>query len=89
MRIASAFAALALLGVGCAQAQGWAPQKNVELIVPVAPGGTIDKLARAIERTFVAGKLVRRASRSSTGRAAATRSPMPTPPSTPAIHIIC
>jgi putative tricarboxylic transport membrane protein len=58
MRIASAFAVLALLGVGCAQAQGWAPQKNVELIVPVPPGGTIDKLARAIERTFVADKLV-------------------------------
>jgi len=34
------------------------PQKNVEIIVPVVPGGTNDKLARAIERTFVAGKLV-------------------------------
>lgn len=41
-----------------AWAQGWLPQKNVEIVVPVAPGGTNDKLARAIERTFIAGKLV-------------------------------
>jgi len=40
MRVASAFTALALLGIECAQAQGWAPQENVELVVPVAPGGT-------------------------------------------------
>jgi putative tricarboxylic transport membrane protein len=43
---------------GVAGAQGWAPQKNVEIVVPVAPGGTNDKLARAIERTFVGGKVV-------------------------------
>ena len=41
MRVASAFTALALLGIECAQAQGWAPQENVELVVPVAPGGTV------------------------------------------------
>ena len=60
MRRASALAAWALIGIGIggAHAQGWAPRKNVELVVPVAPGGTIDKLARAIERTFVAGKVV-------------------------------
>jgi putative tricarboxylic transport membrane protein len=58
MKTALAVAALALLGIECAQAQSWSPQKNVELIVPVAPGGTNDKLARAIERTFVASKLV-------------------------------
>ena len=50
--------ALALLCPGAAHAQGWSPQRNVEIIVPVVPGGTNDKLARAIERTFVAGKLV-------------------------------
>jgi putative tricarboxylic transport membrane protein len=51
--------ALALLGLGTgAYAQGWLPQKNVEIVVPVVPGGTNDKLARAIEGTFVAGKLV-------------------------------
>jgi putative tricarboxylic transport membrane protein len=58
MKAASALAVLAVLGWNGAQAQGWVPQKNVELIVPVAPGGTNDKLARAIERTFVSAKLV-------------------------------
>ena len=58
MKFASALAVLAVLGIECVQAQSWSPQKNVELIVPVAPGGTNDKLARAIERTFVASKLV-------------------------------
>ncbi len=38
------------------QAQSWSPQKNVELVVPSAPGGTNDKLARQIERTVVTGK---------------------------------
>ena len=58
MKIASALFALVLLGIQGAQAQGWTPQKNVELVVPVAPGGTNDKLARAIERTLVGAKLV-------------------------------
>jgi putative tricarboxylic transport membrane protein len=58
MKVASALAVLALLGIGPVHAQSWSPQKNVELIVPVAPGGTNDKLARAIERTFVASKVV-------------------------------
>jgi putative tricarboxylic transport membrane protein len=49
----------ALLGLGAgAGAQGWVPQRNVEIVVPVAPGGTNDKLARAIERTFVTGKII-------------------------------
>lgn len=58
MKPAYALALLALLGVSPAQAQGWAPQRNVEIIVPVVPGGTNDKLARAIERTLIGGKLV-------------------------------
>jgi putative tricarboxylic transport membrane protein len=59
MRFDRLLLGVALLGFGAgAGAQGWVPQKNVELIVPVVPGGTNDKLARAIERTFVAGKLV-------------------------------
>lgn len=58
MRVAYALAVLAVLAVDRAQAQAWSPQKNVELVVPVAPGGTNDKLARAIERTFVGSKLV-------------------------------
>ena len=58
MKLAFALAALALPGIGGVQAQGWSPQKNVELVVPVAPGGTNDKLARAVERTMVGSKLV-------------------------------
>src|SRR6185503_9008522 len=50
--------ALSLLASFAAHAQNWSPQKNVEIVVPVAPGGTNDKLARAIERTFVGGKAV-------------------------------
>lgn len=52
-------AALSLLCFGTVvHAQGWSPQKNVEIIVPSAPGGTNDKLARQVERTLVTGKLV-------------------------------
>lgn len=58
MKRAWSLAGLALFGTQAALAQGWTPQKNVELVVPVAPGGTNDKLARAIERTFVGGKIV-------------------------------
>lgn len=50
-------AALLCAGAGVS-AQGWAPQKNVEIVVPNVPGGTNDKLARAIERTVTTGKLV-------------------------------
>jgi putative tricarboxylic transport membrane protein len=51
--------ASALLCFGAvAHAQGWSPQRNVEIIVPSAPGGTNDKLARAVERTLITGKLV-------------------------------
>jgi putative tricarboxylic transport membrane protein len=39
------------------RAQTWTPQKNVEIVVPAAPGGTNDKLARQIERTLPAAKL--------------------------------
>lgn len=59
MRLDRALLGLALLGFGTgAGAQGWSPQKNVEIIVPVVPGGTNDKLARAIERTFIADKII-------------------------------
>jgi putative tricarboxylic transport membrane protein len=50
--------AIALLGGAAHAAQAWTPQKSVEIVVPNAPGGTNDKLARAIERTFTAGKIV-------------------------------
>ena len=56
--------------------------------MPIAPGGTNDKLARAIERTIAAGKLVSSSVPSSTSRAAATRSATPTSISTRAIRTI-
>ena len=59
MKLDRVLLGLALLGFAAgANSQGWSPQKNVEIVVPVVPGGTNDKLARAIERTLVAGKLV-------------------------------
>ena len=50
-------AALALAGMGV-NAQGWAPQKNVEIVVGSAPGGSNDKTARTVERILVQLKLV-------------------------------
>ena len=41
-----------------AQAQGWSPSKNVEIIVGSAPGGSNDKTARAVEHALVENKLV-------------------------------
>lgn len=39
-------------------AQGWTPQKNVEIVVTSAPGGSNDKTARTVERILNAHKLV-------------------------------
>ena len=39
-------------------AQGWSPQKNVELVVPNPPGGSNDKTARTIERVWTATKVL-------------------------------
>jgi putative tricarboxylic transport membrane protein len=58
MKLACAVIGIALICPGLAPAQGWAPQKNVEIVVPNVPGGTNDKLARAIERTLTAGQQV-------------------------------
>jgi putative tricarboxylic transport membrane protein len=58
-RMAGCALLLGSLAAGSAlAAQSWTPQKNIELVVPNAPGGTNDKLARVIERTFTGGKLV-------------------------------
>ena len=43
--------ALAVAG-SAAFAQGWAPQKNIEIVAGSAPGGSNDKTARAMERTM-------------------------------------
>lgn len=59
MKFARLFFIPALMGAfALAHAQSWTPQKNVEIVVPSAPGGTTDKLARQIERTLPAAKLV-------------------------------
>jgi len=41
-----------------ASAQNWSPQKNVEIVATSVPGGSQDKTARALERIFLAHKLV-------------------------------
>jgi len=43
-------AILALLLAGAANAQGWKPSKNIELIVGVSPGGGIDRTARTLQK---------------------------------------
>lgn len=41
-----------------AHAQGWAPQKNVEIVVGSAPGGSNDRTARFVEKVLREHKLV-------------------------------
>jgi putative tricarboxylic transport membrane protein len=48
-----------LLAAGTAAAQGWTPQRNIEIVVGSAPGGSNDKTARTVERILVSNKLVR------------------------------
>jgi putative tricarboxylic transport membrane protein len=45
-------------GVCAAQGAAWSPQKNVEIVVGSAPGGSNDKTARAVEHALVQHKLV-------------------------------
>ena len=51
-----------ILALACccaaAAAQGWSPQRNVEIIASSVPGGSNDKTARTIEHVFNANKLV-------------------------------
>ena len=53
-----ATAAAIALGCGAVHAQTWSPQKNVEIVVGSAPGGSNDKTARTVERILVHLKLV-------------------------------
>ena len=39
--------------------QSWAPQKNVELVVYSAPGGSNDKTARSVERIIAGKKMIK------------------------------
>jgi putative tricarboxylic transport membrane protein len=52
MALSMTFAAAAAHG------QTWSPQKNVEIVVGSAPGGSNDKTARTVERIMVMNKLV-------------------------------
>lgn len=59
MKVArTALAALLLCTAAAVPAQTWSPQKNVEIIVGSAPGGSNDKTARTVERILTTNKLV-------------------------------
>lgn len=59
MKLKRMLLALALFCVGVAvHAQGWSPQKNVEIIATSVPGGSQDKTARTLERILIVNKLV-------------------------------
>ena len=53
-----ALGALLACGAAAVSAQTWSPQKNVEIVVGSAPGGSNDKTARTVERILVQHKLV-------------------------------
>ena len=50
--------AAAVFFSGCACAQSWSPQKNVEIVVGSAPGGSNDKTGRTVEKILSEKKLV-------------------------------
>lgn len=50
----------AALFAGTAFAQSWSPEKNLEILVGSAPGGSNDKMARQIDRILTGNKLVSR-----------------------------
>lgn len=59
MRLERTLIVLTLLCFSAAGwAQGWSPQKNVEIVVGSAPGGSNDKTARTVERILAGNRLV-------------------------------
>jgi putative tricarboxylic transport membrane protein len=48
----------AAIAHGEARAQAWSPQRNVEIVVGSAPGGSNDKTARTVEHILTTAKLV-------------------------------
>ena len=52
------FLSALLFFVDAASAQGWAPQKNVEIVVGFVAGGGMDRTARSLDRILVGNKLV-------------------------------
>jgi len=55
--VAAALAALVGYAVPVANAQSWRPDKAVEIIVPTAPGGANDVIARVVQKIVQADKL--------------------------------
>ena len=53
-----AVSAALLCASATAAAQSWLPQKNVEIVVGSAPGGSNDKTARTVEKTLVEKRLL-------------------------------
>ncbi|MGH8660535.1 MAG: tripartite tricarboxylate transporter substrate binding protein [Burkholderiales bacterium] len=51
------YVVLAIASAGV-QAQAWSPQRNVEIVVGSAPGGSNDRTARQVERILTENKLV-------------------------------
>lgn len=59
MNLKLASCTLALLAVAnTAFSQHWTPQRNVEVVVGYAPGGGVDRTARALERILTTNKLL-------------------------------
>ena len=53
-----AFAVTAALAQSIAGAQGWTPQRNVELIIPATAGGSLDTTGRTVQKLWTDLKLV-------------------------------
>lgn len=52
------FLTVSALTSAMAHAQGWTPQRNVELVIPVGPGGAIDQVGRELHKVWLEMKLV-------------------------------
>src|SRR5688500_20317231 len=91
-RMAGIAAALVLAAAAAgAGAQGWSPQRNVEIVVGSAPGGSNDNTARTMERVLLGNKLVPTAipvlHRAGGGGRIAYPYVSPTPGDAPYLHI--
>ena len=58
LRLLAPALATALALTSSAAAQGWVPQRHVELIAPNAPGGAMDSTARIVQRLWQEMKLL-------------------------------
>jgi len=58
MKLGSVMIVSALFCGGAAHAQGWSPQRNVEIVVGFVAGGGMDRTARSLDRILSAHKLV-------------------------------